>query len=141
MSNSPVGAPMPLPEPNVEDRAFWEGCKRGELLLEKCNDCGNLIHPPLPLCPVCQSQSLGWIKSSGKGTVYSFEIVRMSPHSILDAKVPYNVVLVDLAEGPRLVSNLVDCAPEEIEIGMPVEVVFEMVAEDVWLPQFKKAAY
>jgi uncharacterized OB-fold protein len=139
MSNSPVGAPMPLPEPGDLDREFWAGCKRGELLLQWCNDCRNFVHPPLPLCPVCHGSNLGWTRSDGKGTVYSIEIMRMAPHPTLEAKVPYNVVLVELAEGPRLVSNLVDCAPEEIEIGMPVEVVFEKVAEDVWLPQFKKA--
>jgi len=89
------------------------------------------------MCPKCHSLEKEWAAVSGKGRVYSWVTYHESPHPAF--KVPYSVVLVELEEGPRIVSNLVDVRPEEIEIGMPVEVTFETIAEGVVLPKFKKA--
>jgi len=114
---------------------FWEGVKRHELVLQRCKDCGKFLHLPRPMCPKCRSLETEWVPSSGKGHIYSWVTYRKSPHPAFQA--PYSVVLVELEEGVRLVSNMTDCTPEEIHIGMPVEVVFEDLAEDLTLPKFK----
>jgi uncharacterized OB-fold protein len=89
------------------------------------------------MCPRCRSLEREWSPATGKGTVYSWVTYREAPHP--GFKAPYSVVLVELEEGVRLVSNLVDVGPEEIAIGMPVEVVFDQVNEETFLPKFRKA--
>ncbi|MEE8374173.1 MAG: Zn-ribbon domain-containing OB-fold protein [Dehalococcoidia bacterium] len=116
---------------------FWEGVKNHQLLLQRCKQCATWLHPPRPMCPKCQSMEQEWAPSSGRGTVHSWVTYNESPHPAF--KAPYSVVLVELEEGVRLISNLVDAAPGEISIGMPVEVVFDDVAEDLTLPKFKRA--
>jgi len=115
---------------------FWEGVNRHELVFQKCKQCGTLLHPPRPMCPKCRSAEMEWAPSKGKGTVYSWVTYRESPDP--GFKAPYSVVLVELEEGVRLVSNLVDVSPDDISIGMPVEVVFEDIADDLTLPKFRK---
>jgi uncharacterized protein len=88
------------------------------------------------MCPVCHSLEKEWVPSKGKGKIYSWVTYREAPHPAF--KAPYSVVLVELEEGIRLVSNMLDCTPEEIHIGMPVEVVFDDITEDVTLPKFRK---
>jgi uncharacterized OB-fold protein len=133
---------MPEHEPNVEYNEFWEGCKRGELLIKKCKDCGWYIHYPRPLCPKCYSWNLEWSKVSGKGKVWTWTIVTEPIDPVVEGKVPYNVVEIELdeQEGLRLVSNLIDCEPEDITMGMPVEVVFDEMSPELTLPRFKKAS-
>ncbi len=128
--------PIPAPVKALDNSGFWEGVERHELVFEKCKGCGNWIHPPRPMCPRCHSLEKEWAPSTGKGTIYSWVTYRESPHP--GFKAPYSVVLVELEEGMRLVSNMVDIKPEEISIGMPVEVVFDDVAEGITLPKFRK---
>ncbi len=130
--------PRPVIWPVSYDSAtgFWEGIKKHELLLQRCKSCGKFLHPPRPMCPKCRSLEIELVPASGKGHVYSWVTYQKSPHPAF--KVPYSVVLVELEEGARLVSNMVDCAPEEIYIGMPVEVVFDDIAEDLTLPKFRR---
>ena len=130
---------LPPPDPHVDYKAFWEGCRRQSLLIQYCNDCGRFRHYPRPVCPSCRSWNSGWEKVSGKGNVWSFTIVREPVDPLLHGKVPYNIVAVELAEqkGLRLISNLVDCSAESMYIGMPVEVVFETVSPEITLPRFK----
>lgn len=116
---------------------FWEGVNNKQLLLQKCKSCGTWLNPPRPMCPKCLSTEPEWVAAKGKGKVFSYVTYQDSPHPAF--KAPYSVVLVELEEGPRIVSNMVDAKPEEIAIGMPVEVVFEQVADDLTLPKFKKA--
>lgn len=116
---------------------FWEGIKNKQLLMQKCKECGTWLNPPRPMCPKCRSAESEWVPSKGKGAVYSWVTYNESPHPAF--KAPYSAVLIELEEGPRIVSNLVDIKPEDIQIGMPVEVVFEDVAEDLTLAKFKKA--
>ena len=127
---------IPAPVKALDNSGFWEGVERHELVFEKCKECGNWIHPPRPMCPRCHSLEKEWAPSTGKGTIYSWVTYRESPHP--GFKAPYSVVLVELEEGVRLVSNMVDIKPEEISIGMPVEVVFDDVAEGITLPKFRK---
>lgn len=119
-------------------KRIWEGFKNHQLVFQKCKKCGSYLHPPRPMCPKCQAPlaEMEWVPSTGKGKVYSWVTYRRPEHRAF--KVPYSVVLVELEEGVRMVSNMIDCKPEEIQIGMPVEVVFEDLAEDLTLPKFKR---
>ncbi|TET13496.1 MAG: Zn-ribbon domain-containing OB-fold protein [Dehalococcoidia bacterium] len=120
-----------------DNMGFWEGIKRHELVFQRCQECGTWLHPPRPVCPKCRSLEKEWAHSTGKGTVYSWVTYLESPHPSF--KAPYSVVLVEMEEGVRLVSNMVDIRPQEISIGMPVEVVFDDIAEGLTLPKFRKA--
>ena len=129
--------PIPAPTIHPDNEGFWEGVKRQELVLQRCQGCGTWSHPPRPMCPKCRSSEREWAPASGRGTVHSWVTYRDSPHPGFQA--PYSVVLVELEEGVRMVSNLVDVKPEAVTIGMPVEVVFDRVTDEVLLPKFRKA--
>jgi uncharacterized OB-fold protein len=127
---------VPMPPILWDNMGFWEGIKRHELVFQRCKECGTWLHPPRPVCPKCRSFDKEWAPSTGKGTVYSWVTYQESPHPSF--KAPYSVILVEMEEGVRLVSNMVDIKAEEISIGMPVEVVFEDIAEGLTLPKFRK---
>ena len=134
----------PLPEIRDGTKAFWEGCKRHELLVQRCSECGAYRHPPQPMCHKCNSLSVEWVKITGKGTVYSYTVVH-TPSGLtpgFEKDLPLPVVLVELPDAGkvRMVSNLVECKPGDVEIGMPVEVVFDDVTAEITLPKFKPAA-
>ncbi len=128
-----------LPLLTADNRAFWQGGQQGELLITRCRECAKWFHPPAPVCPRCGSTRVGPEPVSGRGTVLSFTVNHQAWTPDLDA--PYLVVIVELDEqsGLRLVSNLVDLAPEEATIGMRVRVVFHQ-CEDVWLPLFERCS-
>ncbi len=132
----------PLPRISEQTKGFWEGCKRHELLIPKCNDCGAYRFPPRVMCPECNSTNVEWSKVSGRGKVYSFIIPHRQAPGEFPARgfdYPYAVVLVELpdAGGVRIASNLVDCELDNIKIGMPVDVVFDDVTDKVTLPKFR----
>ena len=129
--------PRPLPDPDVHTAAFWEACRREVLEVAACDECEHLFLPPAPCCPRCWSPRLGRRELSGAGRVFSFAVYRRTYHPALPA--PYVVALIELDEGPRLLSNVVDCAPEEVFIGMPVTVRFDEVG-DTTLPLFRPAS-
>lgn len=131
-TDSPVE--FPLPEPNFFTRPFWEACQRGALEVAACADCGHLHLPAGPNCPRCWSTKLSSRPVSGAGTVFTFAIYRRTYHPAIPA--PYVVALIELREGPRLISNVVGCAPEEVRVGMEVRVRFDNVGEFV-LPRFE----
>ena len=112
----------PLPYIDEVSRSYWEGAKRHELMLQRCQGCGYHRYPPGDTCPRCLSDRLAWVKASGQGTVYTWTVFHQVYHQAFAKDMPYAVVAVELEEGPRLVTNLVDCKPEDIEVGMPVEV-------------------
>ena len=128
-----------LPPINDMNRPYWQGAKRHELLLQKCQECGHYRYPPGETCPSCLSDRLGWAKVSGRGAVYSWTVFHQAYHPAYKDDVPYAVVAVELEEGPRMITNLVNCRIEDIQIGMPVEVVFDDVTEEVTLPKFRPA--
>lgn len=141
MSFFPEGMPLPVTTA-PPGNGFWEHAKKHELVVQKCSDCGNYQHPPELICGQCHSFNYEWEKVSGKGTVYSYMITHNPPMPILKDKVPFNTVMVELEDANhlRMYGNLIDGTPhEEIKIGMPVEVTWEDVAEDVSLPQWKRA--
>lgn len=130
-------APPPLPSPDLLTAPFWDACRRGVLEVSACADCGHRFLPPGPCCPRCWSQRLAPRAVSGRGRVASFAVYRRTHHPGMPA--PYVVALVELDEGPRLISNVVGCRPEEVVIDMPVAVRFE-AAGDFLLPRFAPVA-
>ncbi|MBI2887590.1 MAG: Zn-ribbon domain-containing OB-fold protein [Chloroflexi bacterium] len=129
--------PTPLVTPDTAP--FWKGCQAGQLLLQRCAACGALRYPPRPMCPQCTSKETGWVPASGRGTVYSYTVTHQALHPSLADKVPHLVILVELEEGVRITSNIVDCPPDQVRIGMPVEVVFHQVNPELTLPKFRPA--
>ena len=129
----------PLPIPDEDSQAYWDGARRHELTIIRCQDCGNYIHYPKARCPKCLSTNVAPSVVSGRGRIYSFSIVHAKLAPGFDP--PFPVVLVELEEQKdvRIVSNLVDCPLDEIEIGMPVEAVFEDVTPETTLPLFRPA--
>lgn len=127
----------PIPRGDFDSQPFWDGCSAHELRLQRCARCAVFRHPPRPLCHQCGSSDHDWVKVDGRGSVYSWTIVRNQAHPALPA--PYAIVVVELAEAPgiRMVANLLDASFEDIVAGMPVELVFEDLADGAGLPQFR----
>jgi len=135
------GYAKPLPGIDEENKPFWDYAKKHELRMQKCPDCGNIYYPPSPLCPNCHSwQKSEWVKLSGKGTVYSFIVARRATNPAFAKEVPYVVAIIETQEGGRLISNIVGTKPEDVKIGMPVEVVFDDITPEITLPKFKAVA-
>lgn len=120
----------PLPVPNADTAPFWDGCARETLTVQRCDDCGTRQFPPRPFCTACRSAALTWVAASGRATVASFTVVHRAPVPAFREAVPYVLALVDLAEGPRMMTNLVDCDPGSVRIGQAVRFVFRRVADD-----------
>ena len=130
----------PAPNPSPQSQPFWDGCAKEQLLLQQCSACQTYRHPPNPICPSCLSSEYQWVPSSGRGTVYTFSVVHQVFGRAWQALVPYVLAVITLAEGPRLLSNIVDVPPEDIHIGMSVEVFFQAVSEDAKIPLFRPVA-
>jgi uncharacterized OB-fold protein len=127
----------PLPVPDMDSKEFWDGCHRHELLLQRCDNCHNYRYPPQVICPVCFSTDSKWEKANGRGEVYTFTVVRRALGPDWEDAVPYTIGVIQLDEGVRMVSNVVDCKPEDVRVGMKVAVTFDDVTENVALPKFK----
>ncbi len=127
--------PIPAVTPNMA--GFFEGAKRGKLMVQRCEGCGRLRFPAYELCSACLSTRAHWVEVSGRGEVYSFNIMHQVYHPGFAAEVPYAVVVIQLDEGPRMVSNLVGIKPHDIRCGMPVEAVFEKLNDEIYLPKFR----
>lgn len=119
----------PTPQPNADTAPFWAGCEAGRLTLQRCAACGAHQFPPRPFCAACRADAPEWIEASGKASIASFSIVHRAPVPALRDETPYVLALVDLAEGPRLMTNIVDCDPDSVRIGQKVRFVFRAVAD------------
>jgi len=128
----------PIPEIDETLAPFFAAAKERRLVVQRCGGCGRLRFPPRELCNVCLAVEATWIPVSGRGEIYSYNVMHQVYHPGFAREVPYAVVMVKLAEGPAMISNLVDCPLDEIRIGMPVEVVFEEVSPEVTLPKFRR---
>jgi len=135
-SDASASPPMPLPIVDLDTGPFWEGCRMGKLMLQKCTGCGTFRYPPKPMCPKCSSFDTEWVASTGRGTVYSWMVARHPVHPSIANKVPYNIVLVELDEGPRIVAGTTGIAPGQVEAGMPVRVQFEQLTAEISVPVF-----
>jgi len=126
-------------EPPEEAREFWDGCRRGRLRLQHCPRCGNWQYYPRYACTSCGRRDPDWEDASGAATVWSYSVVERGFAHFVD-RTPYVVALVKLAEGPVMMTNIVDCDPGEVELDMPVEVVCRKdEATGVTLPYFRPA--
>ncbi|MBW1883466.1 MAG: OB-fold domain-containing protein [Deltaproteobacteria bacterium] len=121
--------------PDDLDRPFWEGCQRGEFLLQRCPRSGRW-HWPAGADPETGSD-LEWTAASGRGTIHTFTIIHKAFRPEFAERVPYNVIVVELEEGPFFHSNLIECENSEIRVGMPVEVVLERLDQGMTLPRFR----
>jgi len=130
----------PLPVLDPESTVFWEACRDHKLKIVKCGDCGQVRFPATSFCPNCSSDRIEWIEASGKGTVFSWIVVRHPvPKDVYAGDVPYVVALVTLEEGVRMSTNIVGCAPEDVTAYMPVKVQFRDVTPGITLPVFAPA--
>ena len=128
-------ASRPLPRPTPETQHFWDGTRVGELRLQRCDDCKQVYFPPRPFCPSCSSRAVSVFAASGRGRLLSY-IINHRPHPAWDG--PYSIAIVELAEGPRMMSNIVGCeqTPQALQLDMPLKVTFEQVSESIALPLF-----
>ncbi len=125
-----------LPLVTTSDRPFWEAARRHELMAYRCLNCG-AYYPQVTECVACNAPRMAWVKVSGRAEVFTFCVFHQLYHPAWKGDIPYNVAYVKLAEGPLLMTNIVDCRNEDIRIGMPVEVVFDDVTPEVTLPKFR----
>ena len=129
---------------------YWDAAREGRLVVQECRSCRQVWHPPLPRCPHCHAADPGWRPVSGEGAVYTYTVVRHATHYAFAGQIPYVLAIVELAEGPRLVTALVGVGvgvepgepdgPGEVRVGLPVRVVFREVADGVTLPYFERVA-
>ena len=127
----------PLPTISGETRPYWEACRRGELLVQQCDACQAYQFYPRGICAACWSGEVRWVRSSGRGTVWTFTVTRQNRTPGFSEEVPYILALVELEEGVKMFTNVVECDPGDVAIGMPVEVTFVRVTEQVSVPFFK----
>ena len=129
----------PLPIISDFNRPFWEGTRRHELRLQRCSACRKYWAPNGPVCPHCFSEEYSWDQVEGRGKIAAWVVFHKVYHPAFAKDVPYNVAFIELAEGPRIIANVVGVKNEELHVGMPVEVVFEDVNDEISLPKFRKA--
>ena len=115
---------------------FWTSTD-GRLRMLRCADCGFITHPPGPVCRRCGSSNVAPSELSGRGRVYTYTVVYHATHVAMKDRVPYISALIQLEEGPRVLTNLVNCLEQDVSVDMPVRVVFERLTEDITLPQFE----
>ena len=127
----------PLPVPDSESTPFWDGMREEKLMLQRCASSGEHLFPPVTFCPGSLERP-EWVQASGRGTVFSWIVVRHPvPRDIYAEDVPYVVAIVALEEGCRMTGNIIGCAPEEVRAGMPVEILFNRVTPEITLPAFR----
>jgi len=131
--------PAPAPPVDPETAPFWAATARGELLVKQCEDCASLIWYPRSLCPECGSPRTRWQPVSGRGQVYSYTVNNRGEGPYRDCG-PYVLAYVELDEGPRLMTNIVEAEPGALAVGLPVEVTFHDTGEGSALPRFRPRA-
>lgn len=131
--------PRMLPEPTPETRHFWDGCQAGELRLQRCTDCQESYFPPRPFCPKCGSRKVEVYKASGEAVLWSY-VINQRPRPDMGTE-PYAIAVVKLAEGPTMMTNIVDCpqTPEALQLDMPLKVSFSKQSDTISLPLFAPA--
>ena len=128
----------PLPALEGLTAEFYAWCRRGELRFQRCTACGTFRHVPRVICAACNSFAWEWAPATGRGRVYTWTVVHRALHPAFADATPLAPVVAEMEEGVRLLGNMIDCAPEALAIGMPVEVVFEAVTPEVSLPRFHR---
>lgn len=129
-----------LPHIDEEMRPWWEAAQRHELYIQKCRDCGDLRFHPRALCTSCMSSKVEWVKCSGRGKIYTFTVTNQNGSAGFRDSLPYVLAWVELEEGVKLLTNIVDCPPDRVKIDMAVEAAFDDVTPEVTLVKFRPAA-
>ena len=132
-------AAMPLPQITPEMAPFFEAARHHTLVVQQCARCGTVRFPARTICSSCLARDATWVPVSGRGKVFSYAIMHQTNHPGFAAIVPYAVVVIELVEGVRVLSNLVDCPLEHLRIDLPVEVVFDDLTPEITLPKFRLA--
>ncbi|MBF6600278.1 MAG: Zn-ribbon domain-containing OB-fold protein [Dehalococcoidia bacterium] len=128
--------PLPVPEADDESREFYDGARRHQLMLMRCRSCGAWRLPSRPRCPDCWSTETEWVRASGRGVLHSFGIMHQKLHPAFADRTPYQFAVVELAEGPRIVSQVVGVAEDELRLEMPLQAVFDDVSDDATVVRF-----
>ena len=139
MTDVPSQYLKPLPEPSVISAPFWDGLRVGELRLQRCAECKRFILYPRSVCPHCLSDRLEWTAATGRGRLYSYTIVRRAMNPAFAAEVPYVFAIVELEEGPRVTTNIVNCVSDEVRVDMPVRATYDNVTPEIALLKFEPA--
>ena len=128
-------------QPLIEDESapFWKGLEEGRLLIKRCTSCGAFHYYPRPFCPTCWSDDVEWYPASGRARVYSYSTVYVNDLPPFGPEVPYVAAVVELEEGPRMMTRLVDCTKDDITIDMPVEVTYEQLDDQLRMAVFRPA--
>ena len=127
----------PLPYIHDETQTFWEKAKKHEIWIQKCHDCKRFRFYPRSICPYCLSYNTKWTKVAGNGKIYSFTVSHRPASPAFKEDVPYNIAIIELEEGVRLMSKIVECLDKDLRIDMAVEVVFDDVTSEITLPNFR----
>jgi len=126
-----------LPTPDGDSQAFWDAANDGRLLIKRCRACGRAHYYPRPFCPHCWSVDVEWEQASGRATLYTYSVVYENDLPPFSGRVPYVAAIVDLDEGPRAMTNVVDCEPEDLAVGMALEVTFAAISDELTVPVFR----
>ncbi|WP_395108031.1 Zn-ribbon domain-containing OB-fold protein [Actinomadura sp. SCN-SB] len=128
--------------PTVDDhsRPYWDGFREGRFLVARCGDCGRVHHYPRPACPFCWSEDVAPVEASGRATLYTYSTVHMNDLPPFKERLPYVAAVVDLEEGPRVMTTVVDCDPADLRIGMELAAAFQELDGDLWTAVFRPAA-
>ena len=130
----------PLPTIVGETKPFWDSCRRGQLVIQRCVDCGQYQWYPRGICADCWTDTIEWVQASGRGTVWTYTVTQQNRTTGFAEMVPYVLALVELEEGVRMFTNIVDCNPRDVHIGMAVEVTFQTATPQITIPYFKPAS-
>lgn len=134
------GVKRPRPKPSPATEPFWAATSEHMFLLQRCADCGAAQFYPKVTCTSCGSENLGWEEASGKGTLHTYTVARRATHPAFEGAGPYVVAVVELAEGPRVTTNIVECDLDDIRVDMPVELIWDEPGDDgICLPLFRPA--
>jgi uncharacterized OB-fold protein len=129
----------PQPQPDRVSAEYWAACARGELMVQQCTDCGTRQFYPRALCTACGGEP-AWLTTSGRGTVHTFTVIRQYGMPPFRDELPYVVAMVELPEGPLIMGNVTDCEVDDVHVGLPVEVHFKKIDDEVGIPFWRPAA-
>ena len=128
-----------LPTPEGDTAEWWEAAKEERLLIRHCLDCGEYSYYPRPFCPSCWSERVEWHQASGEATLYTWSVIYSNDMPPFKDRVPYVAAMVDLAEGPRMMTNIIDTPFEDLRVGMALSLRFMVISDDFTIPVFVPA--
>ena len=135
--NAPASRPQPIP--TAETAHYWRAALEGRLEIQHCRACSRHQFYPRRFCTLCLSDQIDWVPASGRGRIYTYTVCHVAAHPAFEARVPYAIAMIELEEGPRMLAGLVDTDLERLAVGMPVQVCFERISDDISLPMFRLA--